>query len=99
MKMTPIMMNIEGQNMLYIWNVSLKMSGIRKKPPTAITMRPEVLPPDDPIVITRPIVSSSIGQLKIIWSIKAGKKPVFLITRNSPARTRITPIKLLLFVR
>jgi len=64
MNITPTIIKIDGQNM-FISNVSLKMCGIRKKPPTAITMIPDVLLPDEPRVITSPIVTRSIGQLKI----------------------------------
>ncbi len=55
----------------------------------------DVIEPDDGLLA----ITSSIGQLKITRSIKSGKNPVFLIARNNPARTRITPIITLLLVR
>jgi hypothetical protein len=60
---------------------------------------PEVLFPEDPIVIIRPIVTSNMGQLKTTLSIISGKIPVFLNTRNNPAITRMTPIIALLCSR
>jgi hypothetical protein len=98
MKITPMIINIEGQN-IFISIVSLKICSIRKKAPTAMTIIPDVLPPDDPNVITKPIATRSIGQLKIVWSINSEKKPVFLSTRNNPARTSMTPMIGLLCVR
>ena len=98
MNITPMIMNIDGQNILYIWNVSLKSMGIIKNAPTAITIMPDVLLPEDPIVMTSPIATRSIGQLNMTLSMNPGKKPVFLSTRKSPAITSITPMIALLLL-
>jgi len=80
----------------YTYGMSRGKEGDHEKPPTAIIIIPAVFSVA-PRVITTPIVTSSIGQLKITLSMKIGKNPVFLITENNPARTRITPIMTLLF--